>query len=101
MQTYVMLTRLDPQAMQSPASVEKLERSAADHIKQQCPDVEWLSSYALLGPFDYLDIFRADDIKSALKVSALIRSFGRSQSEIWGATEWENFKNLVHSLPQQ
>lgn len=101
MQTYVMLTRLDPQAMQSPSSVENLERNAVDHIKQQCPDVEWLSSYALLGPFDYLDIFRAQDINSALKVSALIRSFGRSQSEIWGATEWENFKNLVHSLPRR
>jgi hypothetical protein len=34
-----------------------------------------------------------------LKVSALIRTFGRAHSEIWAATEWETFKSIIHSLP--
>jgi hypothetical protein len=36
-----------------------------------------------------------------LKVSAIIRSFGRAHSEIWGATDWNSFKALLHSLPTQ
>lgn len=98
MQTFILLTRLDPEVLRSPGSLEDFEKRAVEHIEQKCPDVKWLHSYALLGPYDYLDIFRAQDMESALKVSALIRTFGRAHSEIWGATEWGNFKNLLHSL---
>ena len=52
-------------------------------VRKVCPDVEWLSSYAVLGPCDYLDIFRATDIETAAKVSALIHTFGHAQTEIW------------------
>ncbi|MGE5621629.1 MAG: GYD domain-containing protein [Bacillota bacterium] len=99
MQLFVMLTRLSPEALKSPASMEDFEKRAVDHIEKECPDVKWLNSYALLGPYDYLDIFSAPDIDAALKVSAMIRTFGRAHSEIWGATDWGNFKNILHSLP--
>lgn len=101
MQTFVMLTRVVPEILRTPAAMEDFEKRAVSHIEQQCPDVKWLHSYALLGPYDYLDLFQAQDIDSALKVSALIRSFGRAHCEIWGATEWDNFKNIIHSLPTQ
>ena len=38
---------------------------AMDRVRQKCPQVEWISSYAVLGPCDYLDIFRAPDIEAA------------------------------------
>jgi uncharacterized protein with GYD domain len=87
MTTFIMLTRLNPDAVRSPQSLE------------QCPDVEWLNSYAVLGPCDYLDVFIADDIETAAKVSALIRTFGHAQTEIWTATEWDRFKEIVRTLP--
>jgi uncharacterized protein with GYD domain len=99
MQTFILLTRMAPEVLKSPASMEDLEKRAVDHITQECPEVKWLHSYVLLGPYDYLDIFRAPNTETALKVSAMIRTFGRAQSEIWGATEWGNFKNIIHSLP--
>ncbi|HJV52889.1 MAG TPA: GYD domain-containing protein [Noviherbaspirillum sp.] len=99
MQLFVMLTRLSPEALKSPASMEDFEKRAVDHIEKECPDVKWLHSYALLGPYDYLDVFSAPDIDAALKVSAMIRTFGRAHSEIWGATDWGNFKNILHTLP--
>jgi len=53
----------------------------------------------LLGPCDYLDIFIANDIDTAARVSALIRTFGHAHTEIWTATEWDRFKELVRALP--
>jgi uncharacterized protein with GYD domain len=99
MQTFVLLTRLSPEALKSPTSLEDFEKRAVERISQECPEVTWLHNYVLLGPYDYLDMFTAPDFDSALKVSALIRTFGRAHSEIWAATEWETFKSIIHSLP--
>lgn len=99
MSTFVMLTRISPEALDSPKSLEHLERSAMSHVRAECPQVKWVHNYALLGPYDYLDIFNAPDIETANKVSALIRTYGHAQSEIWAATEWENFKEMIHTLP--
>lgn len=98
MLTFIMLTRLSPDATQSPQALEQLERKAMERIRKECPDVEWVSSYAILGPCDYLDVFRAQDVETASKVSTLIRTLGHAQTEIWTATEWDRFKEIVRTL---
>lgn len=99
MTTFIMLTRLNTEAVRSPRGLEKLERDVMKHVRDECPDVEWLGSYAVLGPCDYLDVFIANDIETAARVSALIRTFGHAQTEIWTATEWDRFKEIVRTLP--
>jgi uncharacterized protein with GYD domain len=99
MPTFIMLTRLNPDAVRSPRGLEQLERDAMRRVREECPGVEWLSSYAVLGPCDYLDIFIANDIETAARVSTLIRTFGHAQTEIWSATEWDRFKEIVRTLP--
>ena len=96
--TFVMLTRLSPDAVRSPQALEQLEQKAMVRVRQECPDVEWVSNYAVLGPCDYLDIFRAKDVETAARVSALIRTFGHAQTEIWTATDWKRFKEIVRQL---
>lgn len=99
MPTFIMLTRLSAEAVQSPKNLEQLERKVMDQVRTECPGVDWLGSYAVLGPCDYVDIFRANDIEAATRVSALIRTFGHAQTEVWPATEWTRFKELVRNLP--
>ena len=42
--------------------------------------------------------FRAKDIETASKVSTLVRTFGHAHTEIWTATEWDRFKEIVRAL---
>jgi uncharacterized protein with GYD domain len=98
MAVYVMLTRLSPEALARPEAVDELNRQVEDRIKQECPEVTWLTNYAVLGPCDYLDIFEAPDSDVATKVSLLVRSFGHATTETWVATPWDHFLDLAKRL---
>lgn len=98
MQSYILLTRLSPEAVKAPTVLETLERDALQRIRTKCPNVEWLVNYAIFGPWDYLDIFRAPDMETAAKVATLIRAHGHAETELWPAVEWDRFKELMHEL---
>lgn len=95
MPTYIMLTRITPEAVTDPKYVEKLERKVVDKIAKKCPEVKWIGSYSVLGPYDYVDIFDAPDAESATKVALLVRSFGHGTTETWVATPWDRFVQLA------
>ncbi len=99
MPAYVMMTRLSHGALKDPSGLEALEKNVMERIRAVCPSVEWLTSYAVLGPYDYLDVFDAPDNETATKVATVIRTFGHAQTEIWPATEWQRFKQIVKDLP--
>ena len=98
MQTFAMLTRLEPNALQSPTALEDLEKRVMEHVRLACPTAHWVASYAVLGPCDYLDIFRAQDIDEAGKISALVRSYGHAHTEVWPLTDWPHFKSVIRQL---
>lgn len=99
MPTFVLLTQLSPEALRTPRSLQAQERHVAEQIELHCPGVRWLTSLALLGPWDYLDIFEAPDLATATRVSVLARREGRSRSEIWPAMDWQDFKWILKHLP--
>lgn len=95
MPTYVVLTRLTPETVKSPGDLRRLERSVSERIRQECPQVKWLANYAILGPYDYLDLFEAPDEATAARVVMMIRSFGHALTETWTALPWERFERLI------
>ena len=99
MPTFIMLTHLSPNALKAPQSLEELERQAVQKIKTECPQVEWVHNYAVLGKYDYLDIFNAPDIDTAMKVSTIVRTFGHAHTEVMAAKEWRQYKEMIRSLP--
>jgi uncharacterized protein with GYD domain len=99
MTTFIMLTRVAPEAARTPQMLEMLEHKAMEHIRAECPEIKWVANYAVLGPYDYVDIFTAPDVATATKVSTIIRRYGGAHSEIWAATEWREFKDMLHHMP--
>ena len=99
MLTFIMLTRLSPGALRSPRSLEELEQQVKEQIQTDCPEIEWVHNYAVLGDCDYLDIFKAPDMEAALKVAAIVRTSGHAHAEIWTATEWRSYKDIIRELP--
>jgi uncharacterized protein with GYD domain len=60
--------------------------------------VKWVANYAVLGPYDYMDIFEAPDETTAAKVVMIIRSYGHGQTETWTAMPWERFEIVLPEL---
>lgn len=100
MPTFVMLTRVAPAFLSDPDSFRALERQVVDRLRRDTPEVEWTLNLATLGPYDYLDVFRAPDNATAMKVSAIVRSLGHGHVEIWAAEDWSRFKDLLRDLPK-
>jgi uncharacterized protein with GYD domain len=101
METFIMQTRLSTDAVRSPRLLEEHERRAMNRVRAQCPEVKWIASYAVLGPCDYVDVFEAPSVEVATKVATIIRTFGHAITEVWAATPWERFKEIVRELPAE
>lgn len=98
MATYVLLTKLSTEATRRPRDLEDLGRQVTQKIHETVPDVKWISSYAVMGPYDYVDIFEAPDERAAQRVALIIRSFGHAQTETWAATPWEQFVRMTREI---
>jgi uncharacterized protein with GYD domain len=67
-------------------------------VKEKVPNVKWIAHYAILGPYDFIDIFEADNELEAAKVSLLSRTTGAAFAESWTAIKYTEFLKLVEDL---
>ncbi len=95
-----MVTQLKGEEAHPALRLEEKEGRAMRAIKDAGLDVEWIANYATLGPYDYVDIFRAPDDETALKVSTLVRTISGAYTEVLGAIEWARFREMLAELKQ-
>jgi len=66
--------------------------------KKKCPEVKFISHYALLGKYDFLDIYEAPDEETAAKVSMISLANGATLAESWTAIPYKNFLRLIDEI---
>jgi uncharacterized protein with GYD domain len=98
MTTYILLTKLSPDSFRREMPLDELSHQVADRVARECPGVKWVSNYATLGPYDYVDVFEAPDSEMATRVAMLVRSLGHATTETWVATPWDRYVELARGL---
>ncbi len=104
MKTYVMVTKLAPEHI-NPVDVAHVMKDRANgganwliEIGKKCPDVKFLAHYALLGTYDFMDIYEAPDEEVAAKVSIITRANGAFQVESWPAIPSKRLSEIIKDL---
>ena len=95
MATFIILSRISPEAFTDPFEFKKIAGIVASKIKSECPGVVWKESYATTGRFDVVDIVESDDPKEIAKAAMIIRSYGHSTTETLTGTPWKEFLELL------
>lgn len=98
MGTYILMTKLTPEISADLKRREAIGKEWKKKVDKQCPDVKWIAHYALLGPYDFMDIYQAKDELTAAKVSMLTRASGALSAESWPAIEWAKFIEIVNEM---
>lgn len=98
MTTFIMTTKIEETVLNDPAEYEHIEKKVSERIKRECRQVEWIANYAILGPFQYLDIFEAPDFDEAMKVVTILRTIASATVNIWPAKDWTHFKDLMKAV---
>lgn len=98
MQTFVLMTKLSPDVGRKVKDREQLGRAWLEQVTQKCPGVKFIAHYALLGPYDFLDIYEAPDAETAAKVSMIGMANGAIQAESWTAIPYKRFVELSEEI---
>ncbi len=91
MATYIILSRVSPDALRDVKSFKKLAEEVSNRIRNDCPGVVWKESYGTLGRFDVVDIIETNDPNQIQKVSMILRAYGHESTETMAATPWKEF----------
>ena len=98
MQTYVLLTKLAPDSGQQVVDRESSTHDWYVQVKKKCPAVKFLAHYALLGQYDFLDIYEAPDEETAAKVSLISRAYGAVSAESLIAIPFKKFLKIADEI---
>jgi uncharacterized protein with GYD domain len=95
MATYIIISRISPEAFSDPFEFKKIAENVAAKIKSQCPGVIWKQSYSTFGRFDVVDIVESEDPNQIAKAAMIIRAYGHSTTETLTAIPWQEFLGMI------
>lgn len=98
MKTFVLLTKLPASTAGSMSHRKELGRDWLEQVKHKCPGVKFIAHYAILGRYDFLDIYEAPDEETAAKVSMISLSNGAFEAESLFAIPYKKFLELTQEI---
>lgn len=98
MSTFILLSRHQSNLNDTDDALSMLSDRLKQRVAAACDGVEWKAGYAVLGPYDYLDVFEAPDVETASKVAFLVRSSTDVETEVWAATPRDSFESMISDL---
>ncbi len=98
MATFILMTKLSPEVTRDVNHRAEIGRQWKAAVDQKCPGVKWVAHYALLGPYDFMDIFEAPDEETAAKVSLISLSKGAVKAESWTAIPYARFLEIAKDV---
>lgn len=101
MKTFILLTKLSPDTSRQIKDRARLGRTWLEQVKEKCPEVKFIAHYALLGEFDFLDIYEAPDEETAAKVSMISLANGAFQAQSLIAISYKRFLELADEISKQ
>ena len=98
MKTFILMTKLSSELSQKMKDREIIGHNWLDRVKDKCPEVKFIAHYALLGQYDFLDIYEAPDEETAAKVSMLSREAGAIEAQSLTAIPYKRYLELIDEL---
>ncbi len=98
MPVFILLTKLTPGSMGDARSREVMGRDWFNTLKDKCPEVKWLDHYALLGQYDFMDIYEAPNEEVAAKVSMITMSKGALKAESLPAIPYKRYLEIIKDI---
>jgi uncharacterized protein with GYD domain len=91
MATFVLMTKVAPETLHDARARKAMGKEWLKKVKAACPEVKWVAHYALLGQYDFMDIYEAPDLETAHRVSLISRGEGAVIAETLPAMPYDQF----------
>jgi uncharacterized protein with GYD domain len=94
----VLMTKLGPTALKDARGRRAAGQEWKTKVERAVPGIRWVSHYALLGRYDFLDVYEAGDDAAAMQVSLMSRELGAASAESLPALPYEEFLPLAEKV---
>jgi uncharacterized protein with GYD domain len=98
MTTFVLLTKVSAEKVKEVKDLPRMDQAFEGKLKEECPEVKRVASYALLGAYDFLHVFEAPDAITAAKVALLANEFGPGTTQTLTAIPFDDFARLIEEI---
>ena len=98
MQTYILFTKLSTDLSYEMNNRERQGHNWIEQVREKCPKVKFLSHYAILGEYDFIDIYEAPDPETATKVSMISQANGALHAKSMIAIPYKRFLELSKEM---
>ena len=98
MTTFVLLSKVAAENVKRVKNLAAMDKAFDRKLKEQCPGVKRVASYALLGSYDFMHIFEAPDAVNAAKVALLANEFGAGSTQTLTAIPFGEFTQMLKEI---